>query len=272
MAAMAKREASVMRRTARAGIGLLAGVACVAALPSALAAVAGQSIAPAAELNVADSDVFGTFTPASVNPKLLDSLRRASASAAHANGLFRFTPAGSAKPGSRSVTVAIRVDPETAHAISIRKAGEQAGRGITGIAPVAFNLGVARGYQSFAQAGEASTDTGTGRASKLTLSDEIGDLRAPDLRSFTPAKSASGKSRFSTVVELDDVKTLPGSTPRTLSGAGEMSVDVGGAYRVADNLKVTAGIRYSSERDRIAPLTDGQMDSQSVYVGTRFRF
>jgi hypothetical protein len=32
-----------------------------------------------------------------------------------------------------------------------------------------------------------------------------------------------------------------------------------------------AGIRYSSERDRLRPLTDGKQDSQA-YVGTQFHF
>jgi len=41
---------------------------------------------------------------------------------------------------------------------------------------------------------------------------------------------------------------------------------------VTRNVAVTAGVRYSSERDRIAPLTDTTQDSQAVYVGTRFRF
>ena len=38
------------------------------------------------------------------------------------------------------------------------------------------------------------------------------------------------------------------------------------------NLDVTAGVRYSQDRDRIAPLTDAEQDGQAVYVGTQFRF
>ena len=48
--------------------------------------------------------------------------------------------------------------------------------------------------------------------------------------------------------------------------------DVGGAYRVTRNLDVTAGVRYSQDRERLKPLTDGKQDSQAVYVGTQFRF
>jgi hypothetical protein len=31
-------------------------------------------------------------------------------------------------------------------------------------------------------------------------------------------------------------------------------------------------VRYSQERERLRPLTDGKQDSQAVYVGTQFRF
>ncbi|WP_066558215.1 hypothetical protein [Croceicoccus bisphenolivorans] len=257
------------RRALRAGTGLLAGTACVIGLSSAVAAVSSGSFT-LDELNVSGDGGLGAFTPASVDPKLMASLRRASDARGDISGsLFRFTPAGAAQRGSRSVTVAVRVDAETARAISSRKPAAEAGRGIAGLDPVAFNLGVARGYQSFAQGSATAAEAGT---RTLTMPGEIADISAPDLRSFTPAKAASGKSKFSPTVELDADSALPGSAPRTFGGAGEMSVDVGGAYRVADNLKVTAGIRYSSERDRLTTLTDGQQDSQSVYVGTRFRF
>lgn len=261
---MATGKASMFRRVARAGTGLLAGAACVVGLSSAVAAVSGSTIH---DLSLAAADGLGAFTPASVDPKLVDTLRRARGTGGDAGSLFRFTPAGT-KTGPRSITVAVRVDAETAQAISVRKAADKAGRGVAGVAPVAFNLGVSRGYQSFVQSDDVLQ---TGKRS-LTIGSPIGEISAPDLRTFTPAKSPSDKSRFSTVVELDEKQNLPGASPRTFAGSNDMSVDVGGAYRVAGNLKVTAGIRYQSERDRLTPLTDGQQDSQSVYVGTRFRF
>ncbi|RVQ67856.1 hypothetical protein EKN06_06565 [Croceicoccus ponticola] len=271
---MAKGHDTKWRRTLRVGSGLLAGTACLLALPSALAAVSGDSVSlrdviSMRDISVSASGGLGAFTPASINPKLMASLRRASdARGEVSSSLFRFTPAGAAKQGSRSVTVAVRVDPETARAISVRKVSAEAGRGVAAVDSLVFNLGVARGYQSFSQAPALAPQAIT---RSLTLPSEIGNVAAPDLRSFTPAKSASGKGRFSPTVELE-AENAPGTTPRTFGGAGEMSVDVGGAYRVADNLRVTAGIRYSSERDRLAPVTDGQQDSQAVYVGTRFRF
>ncbi|MFC3213373.1 hypothetical protein [Novosphingobium panipatense] len=41
---------------------------------------------------------------------------------------------------------------------------------------------------------------------------------------------------------------------------------------MTENLDVTAGVRYSQDRERLVPLTDGKQDSQAVYVGTQFKF
>jgi hypothetical protein len=70
---------------------------------------------------------------------------------------------------------------------------------------------------------------------------------------------------------MDD-RDQAGRAPRTLEGQGDYQLDVGGSYRLTRNLNVTAGVRYSPERDRLRPLTDGKQDNQAVYVGTQFRF
>ncbi len=41
---------------------------------------------------------------------------------------------------------------------------------------------------------------------------------------------------------------------------------------MSGNLNVTAGVRYSSERNRVDPVVDGKQDNQAVYVGTQIRF
>ena len=69
-----------------------------------------------------------------------------------------------------------------------------------------------------------------------------------------------------------DEKQAAGRAPRTFAGESEDQVDVGGSYRVARNLNVTAGVRYSQDRERLLPLTDGKQDNQAVYVGTLFSF
>ena len=51
------------------------------------------------------------------------------------------------------------------------------------------------------------------------------------------------------------------------------SLDVGGAYRVARHIDVTAGARYRISRDRLDPTgAEARRDSQAVYIGTAFRF
>ena len=45
----------------------------------------------------------------------------------------------------------------------------------------------------------------------------------------------------------------PVAAPRTFAGDAEDRVDVGGSYRLTRNLDVTAGVRYSQERDRSGP-------------------
>lgn len=203
---------------------------------------------------------IGSFTPASVDPQLAASLKVTTLK----GHMFRFTPAGAANRPDRSVTVAVRIDDSIANVVSVRGAigamSAQAGVSSFRIAPVAYSLGVARGYESFA-AGKAAPAT---RLQKIEM---------PDLSSFTPSKSVAptGLSRFAPRIALNE-KDKAGSTPRTLDGQSDYQVDVGGSYRLTRNLKVIGGVRYSSDRDRINGLTDTKQDNQAVYVGTQFRF
>lgn len=111
-------------------------------------------------------------------------------------------------------------------------------------------IGVSRGYETFAK--PASTPLNLKR------------IEMPDLASFRPREG---------VKEIAlEAESITGRSPRTLEGAGEQAVDLGAGYRVSRNLNVTAGVRLSQERDRLAPLTDAVRDDQAVYVGTQFRF
>ena len=79
-------------------------------------------------------------------------------------------------------------------------------------------------------------------------------------------------SRFGARIALEQ-EEKSGSAPRTHDALGDQTLDVAGSYRLTRNLDVTAGVRYSQERDRLAPLAEStQQDSQAVYVGTQFRF
>jgi hypothetical protein len=206
---------------------------------------------------------FVTLTPASVDPQL------AAFVAKHTDGdarLMRFTPAGVAERGSRSVTVAVRVNPDEARAISVRGAiaaalDQVAGEAGVRIAPTRYNLGISRGYQNFAKPEPAR------------ISNTLSDASIPDLVEMKPAATEKvEQSRFAPRVELEQ-QAKAGSAPRTIDSRADQMVDIGAGYRLTRNLDVTAGVRYSQERDRLAPVADAPAkDNQAVYVGTQFRF
>ena len=64
------------------------------------------------------------------------------------------------------------------------------------------------------------------------------------------------------------------NTPIVIGDKPSYSIDVGGSVSLTRNVDLTAGVRYKSEveRERLPRLTDNKRDSQSVYVGTAFRF
>ncbi len=248
------------------GFALL-GLAAAPALGSALSASLES-----APVSLSARGGIGSFTPASVDPRLISQINSQIAGHPLGHGrLFRFTPAGMENRPDRAITVAVRVGGLGVQDFAVR-APLSAGLGASGaapvrIAPMVYNLGLARGYQSFATSASVSRDL-----PKL----ELQRLDMPDLRAFA-SKDASGSvglvssARLAPRIELD-TKDRSGHTPRTFEGQGDYQVDLGGSYRLTRNLDVTAGVRYSPERDRLRPLTDGKKDSQAVYVGTKFRF
>ena len=177
---------------------------------------------------------------------------------------MRFTPAGAGERSSRSVTVAVRVDENSAQAISVRSAIEAAMEQVAGesaarIAATRYNLGVSRGYQNFA------------RPEAPALSRSLSDASIPDLADFRPTPGAKEEpSRFAARIDATEQAKPAEATPRI---APDQTVDLEGSYRLTRNLDVTAGLRYSQDRNRLTPLTEpAKQDSQAVYVGTQFRF
>jgi hypothetical protein len=240
--------------------GLTASVAAAALVLSALptAGLAVDALG-AGDLRLARGGF--PFTPASVDPKLAEFVAARATGAAH---MTRFTPAGVSDRGKRSLTVAVRVDDDTAQAIEVRSAiaaakDQMAASSGVHVVSARYNLGLARGYQSFAQPTE--------------LSKKLSDAAIPDLSSFKPAPVAKDETaRFASRIALAH-EEKPGITPRTRESLGEQRLDLETSYRVTRNLDVSAGLRYSQERDRIAPATDPRaQDSQAFYVGTQFRF
>lgn len=230
---------------------LLAGVVTVLALPSAVLALS-VGIAPTLSAPAAERSNDG-FQPARVDPRLARSI---SVRALGQGQTFRFTPGAAPSGLDRSVTVAVRVDGATAR--PVRGGLATSDHGGFGIAPTAYSLGVSRGYKGFAQNG--------------SLGVEVRKAELPDLASFKPSPGAqSTPSRFTPRIALDG-REPAGRSPRTLQGQTEEVVDLGGSYRLTRNINVTAGVRSTSERDRLAPLSDGRKDNQAVYVGTQFKF
>ena len=216
------------------------------------------------------------FTPASVDPELARFVAERGS-----NGrLTRFTPAGVAARSSRTVTVAVRVGEDEARAIGVRSALQSAREQVAGdpglrITPTRFDLGVSRDYQSFAKPTRSAAGSGTGAVagrSGLT-SRSLSDAGIPNLADFRPSETAEGESgRFAARIALDE-QAKPGAAPRTLDSRSDQALDVAGSYRLTRNLDVTAGVRYTQERDRLAPMAQRtEQDSQAVYIGTQFRF
>jgi hypothetical protein len=252
---MAQRPDSTAK--AQRKLPLLAVCGALAlALPSAGMALAGKSAAsPASSFNAMDLNVF---TPASVDPELAARV----AEKARARGI-RFTPAGATPvAGERTVTVAVRVDSQEARAITVRKSIDAVpgrGMGLGGLEASRFQLGTARGYKSFAR--------------PVELPSEVRRMALPDLAQFEPSrpKSEDKPSRLQPRIELED-REIAGRSPNTLDSIAAQTVGVGGSFRLSPNLNVTAGVRYSQERERLDPLTNSVQDSQAVYVGTQIKF
>ncbi|MBC2670334.1 hypothetical protein ACFOON_17180 [Novosphingobium piscinae] len=235
---------------------LLSGAVVCLALPSAvLAFSSGFDGRPQPAAESAGSLAVlppTTASPLLARPMTVPGLTRGQ--------LFRFTPAGNTTRPDRSVTVAVRVDPQAAGDITVRAPSGVLGNGLgrLRIAPTAYSLGVSRGFQNFVIPGE------------LRRTD------MPDLAAFKLGPKASSgtdePSRLAARLALDQ-REKTGRAPRTLEASGEQTVDFGGSYRLTRNIDVTAGVRYSQDRDRLVTVVpDGQKDAQAVYVGTQFRF
>jgi hypothetical protein len=249
--------ANQRRRGNAAGSLLLGGVVALLALPSAVMAFSNRlDLVPGASL----VDESG-FKPADVDPRMARSI---TVRALSQDRTYRFTPAASPSRPDGAVTVAVRVDGRALASMSLRPSAPveaaQAQPGGLGIAPTAYSLGATRGYRSFAQSD--ATPSGP----------KLQNIDMPDLAAYQPKQGTakSKPSRFAPRVELDE-REKTGRSPRTFEQA-DQTVGVGGSYRVSRNLDVTAGVRVTSDRDRLLPLTDGKQDNQAVYVGTQFRF
>lgn len=206
------------------------------------------------------------FTPALADPLVAEMIAEQSGSKAR---MIRFTPAGSSIAGNdRAVTVAMRVDQETANALAGRSdiASGAAGERVLGglqVSPTRYNLGLARGYANFAQPAARAPQ----------LSSALSNADIPDIAEFAPRSSQRDEpSRFAARVEMEEGALVAGRPTDARGSIGDQLLDLGGSYRLTRNLDITAGVRYEQDRD-LVPLPDvEQQDSQAVYIGTQLRF
>jgi hypothetical protein len=194
---------------------------------------------------------IGVFTPAAADPKLAAVLARSGLPDA---GL-RFTPSESRRGNSRAVTVAVRARSTRAATQPTAERVETVPATLS-LAPIAYNLGVSVGWKRFAVSGDVT---------RVDLVSQPGSRERADLGISYTGKRASGRVQASGDRPLANTPALIGDNP-------SYSIDVGGSYSLTQNLDVTAGVRYKSERERLPRLSDDRRDSQAVYVGTAFRF
>jgi len=269
--ALTRMLAMPLTRAARVTPGLvLAGAVTALALPSALLAFSSR-LEVALPEGITNHTLSG-FTKGALDPGLARALAALPSNLnSGGSSLFRFTPAGFSARPDRSVTVAVRVDAETVHAVSaIIVRAPRAGAH----AP-AVPLRLAANSYSF---GLIHTNLGNSALSP-TMPNYVlpGDAHSksdmPDLRGYSLTDgSASGQpSRLAPHIVLGE-HDRAGRAPRTMESSGEQTVDLGGSYHLSRNVDVTAGVRYSDDRDRLQPLPDGKQQTQAVFVGTQFHF
>jgi len=251
----------------RTGLAGKAALGASAALLAVALPTAGFAFGSLSGADDNAPEAFLAFTPADADPRLAEFIERRSGDAR----MLRFTPAGAADSTvARSVTVAVRVDQQTADALAA-SSGIGAQRGSDGTAiglrvtPTRYNLGLARGYSSFAQAPARTI-------AAPELSANLSNARIPDLAQFAPRSTRRDEpSRFAARIELEEDATADdvAVSGETLT---DQMLDVAGSYSLTRNLDITAGVRIEQDRDLI-PVPDlDQQDSQAVYIGTQFRF
>lgn len=223
-------------------------LALAAALCAGSADARGRKAAKASAATVFSG--FSAFTPAAGDPRLAAAFARSGLGTSNfAGGAFRFTPSAPAK--SRKVTVAVRARTvprtETARNLAIS----------SDIAPLAYSLGLSVGWKRFAISGDmARTD---------------GGLLPEGGRESADIGFAYYGRRFATKVDLAADRPT-GDRPPVIGIDQGWSLGLGGTYSLTHNLDLTGGVRYRAQRDQFQSLVDDRRDSQSVYLGTTFRF
>lgn len=245
-----KRPAQTARLRRSLGTGIAGTLAALLAAAAVYAAPAAGDGPARAKRGVASAPrAIGAFTPATADPRLAAALSRAGLGSTG----FRFTPSEARSDGNRAITVAVRAG--SAAGGTDRLAASAAPASVS-MAPIAYNLGAAVGWKRFALSGDLA---------KVDLAGQPGSRESADVGLSYTGRAFSGRVKAET-------SRPAGNEPALVAEPQSVAVDLGGAYRITRNLDLTAGVRYKSERERLTQLTDTRRDSQSVYVGTAFRF
>ena len=197
-------------------------------------------------------DSLSSFTPANADPKLAAALAGKSLSLTD----FKFTPAP-AKGRPSQVRVAIRARANTPVQASVAQASVPT-VAVNALTPTSYTLGVAVGWRRFAVSGDVA---------KVKSADpSFGGREAAVV-----GVSYSLNNRLSTRVAVGADRAT-GNPVAGLRQPDNVSVDVGSSYSLSRHIAVTGGVRYNIERGRLSALQDDRRDSQSVYIGTAFKF
>jgi hypothetical protein len=197
-------------------------------------------------------EAVGTFTPAAADPRLAALLARGGISGTG----FRFTPTTDGRRAARAVTVAVRATGTRVATGRDAAADTTAGATSVGLAPIAYNLGVALGWRRFALSGDVA---------RVDLAGLPGGREAVDVGVSYAGQRLSGR------VKAVADRATPGG-PKLVETGPAYSLDLGASYKLTRNLDVTAGVRYRAEREQRLQQLDQSRESQAVYVGTAFRF
>ncbi len=177
-------------------VALVAAAAAVA--PAIGATELGQRPAKKAPANAVSARFSSGFTPSAADPRLAAVFARGGLDGGDV-GEFRFTPAET-RQGNRAVTVAVRARSNRVGDGTTRFA---ANAPTVGIAPIAYNLGAAIGWQRFAVSGDISRiDVGP----------------QPGSRESTDVAVSYSLNRFTGRVKATADRPLPGAA-KTLDNA-----------------------------------------------------
>ena len=237
--------------------GLAVG-ALVAAAVAVVPAIGSPGGGPGIPAHHASASLTGidSFTPAAADPRLAALFAQGNID----GGSFRFTPSQARRGTNRAVVVAVRARSSQTALAAERSAIQSADRNSIQLTPIAYNLGVAVGWRRLGISGDLA---------RVDLGILPGSRESVDLGVSYSGRRLSGRVRASADRPI-------GTAPRLTEEAPGYSLDVGTSYRLSQRVDVTAGLRYRAERDsdrlRDMPATTDRRDSQSVYIGTAFRF